>query len=1539
MARKPLSRWQRLLRAALVLALGLVGTVVGFLFWFQTDAGQLWLREVVEELVQGTMGEGTLQIGGLDVRRFGVVEADDVVLTDGEGREVLRIDEVRANYRIKPAERLIVLNRVQLQGGEVDLRMDPEGLLDLQRMFPPSDQEGPAPSVPWDVALQSVVVQGVHWAYGDPSGTLAEGTLGLSGTGRGSGTVWTVQVLDASGELTEPGLGPYTVVGEVAYDLEGSVELRRLDIDVADSEILVEGRVDLDPEVAVDLTIDATLDLDGLERMTGDVGAKGTPNAELGIEGPLTAMVVTGRVLQEQGSVGVDLVVGVDEQITYSGTLTPRSLDLTTLLDAVTEQTTLSGEVELDGAGVSWPQDLTATGVVSLSESVGWGYQVPEATATWALKEGLVSLTGFRYSADWCEVTGSGRLTEVMVDVDIVARCRDLSGLAEFGVPDARGAATVTGRMVADWSQAVTVDFDGYAVGWSLAYADYGLVDRYEGLVSADWDDSSGATAVATRSAIEGISSYGAFIPTAEAGWEVVYTLDGTATWRATFTGRDVVYTDAVVAELSGETTGTLGPDGSLQTVVGVDVGAVGYERFTAEWGRVDLVVVDTGLQVEADLFDGTESVLHLDGGGDYEAGVYRFQQLEAGAETGVRWRAERPVAVTLTESGVTGLDFAVSSAAGRIEAIGTLGTEGPVEALVQTQSLQLAYLSFLFPEAGLYVGTIDADLAITGRAEAVELDGILRANSLMIPGQVWGLSGVVLMDSAPGQILVSGRLDDVQGQLLDFRGSVPAVLDLGSPRVLPRNPISGDAVLQVADSSRLEATFPVLGPLPPCEVAGAVQVGGTLINPLVEGSLGLLVAGGAPQEWFRLDADLLLEDGEVTLGARGYDRRARLLTVDGEASTDIETVTVWLFEEGPEPDMERVASWVLNIDLRVVPLFIPVATLGHFVTMPPDLGGKLSGAVRISGNPERPEFGGGLQLTEAAVGELAIAPAVVGLSPAEGGYTIFGLFGFSDDPEAPPHMLNVDGTVPFVLDLADFDLDREMAREGLKLRVAGDGLPLALAALADPAISEASGLIVIDGTVSGSLAKPVPDLVLDMEEGAFTYADINVRFPSIHLDSTLKGPTWTLHELTLQSEPTQVSALGRLAGVAEKTKITDTLVEGVIGALNEVLPLPCAEDFEVGQLTVRGAATLSGFALAAVDMDICSRAAWLSATEEMTLAVGTELSLEGDWPELQLEGDTQVARGVMVFDEDFFIDQGTLRLDPNLTVIRVDREAYQAVRAEPDFWWPWDINIEVDLNRATQLTAVVPLLEGYESLGLQELRLENAAMDGKLRVHMNRDLLETFGEVSVMRGVVEVMNTDFKVATGNLVFSGNPYNPSLDLDAARNTGRYGIIGVRIGQSAEVPSLEFYSDQDLTNTDILSILLIGVPTDELSGGAGDIMAVVGLMAGGVLTEQVEGLGLGGALFDSFQVSTTGDYRTDDLSGEAVQQTDYTATFGRSLGNRGYLEVEWDASLDDNEVSRWDVTLEFIITRRLQAEFTKTAEDGQAGADLLYTWKF
>jgi hypothetical protein len=1536
-----LSRRAKLLRLLLVVFLVVSGATTGGVMWFQRDGGQEWVRAMVVQQVQNIMGEGEFQIGDLSTDQWGVLELEDVVLTDEVGREVVHLDRVRLGYGIE--DRTLVVSELSVLGGNADLRLDEDGVLDIQRLFPPGTEDSPPPEVPIPVVLEAITVADVDWAYSDVGKTLASGDVHLTATGRGEGTLWTISGLEGRGTLTEPTLGPYAFEGDVAYDLVGRADLLGVQVLVADSEVLLEGQVFIEDEPRLELTVDATADLDGLERMTGDVGLKGRPNVEVGISGPLSAMAVEGRVLLPSGNAGIAVVVGVGESITYEGTVTPKDIELMEVLDAVSEPTTLSGELELNGAGVEWPDDLTATGTVLLSDSVGWGYALPEAQATWELEGGVITLTGFRYTADWCEVTGDGHLTETTMDVDIVAACSDLRGLAEFQVPDAHGAARVTGRVLADWSAAVTVDFDGYVVGYRVGYADYAVMSRYEGPVSADWDDTSGATAVGTRSSIEGIDSYGAFIPTAQAGWEAIYTLDGTTTWRAEFAGQDAVYLDGTLKEATGLTTGTLGGDGSLVADVELDLVSPVYERFDAGWGDATIHVVDTQLAVVADLYDGDEEVLHLDGGGDYEVGRYRFTDVRVGPETGVQWASSRPVEVLLTEFGVAELDVDFKSAAGRVEALGTLATEGPVEALVHAEGFQVAYLAGVFPEYGTYVGMVDADLAITGRADAVELDGIVRATSVMVPGQVWGLSAVIEVDTAPGEVLLEGRLDDMEGHLLAFRAALPAVLDLSSPKPLTSAPLSGDAVLQRSDAVRLQTTLPVLGKLPPCELSGSMDLSGTLLDPTVDLSAGLYVAGGDPQEWFRLDMDAHLEGGEVEISAAGYDRGERLLLVDGGATTDIASITSWIFEGGPEPQMDAVATWMPDFELRVVPLFVSVDTMAHFVQMPDDLHGKLSGAVRIHGNPEKPEFGGGLQLTEAAVGEVTIAPAVVGLSPAEGGYAVFGTFGFQAPDEDDPDTLQVStvavrGTVPFVLDLADFDIEREMAREGLELTVEGDGVPLALARLADPGIRDARGLVRVEGAIDGSLAAPKPDLEVALVDGAFTHVDLKVRFPDIDLDSQLVGTQWQLNSLRLASEPTETSAIARVAGL-DPTQLSSAVVNTVEGVLKDTKPLACASEFglDPGEVLVFGTTQLSGFSLDAVRLNVCTRAAWLSATPEMTLAVGTDLEMRGIWPDLMVAGSTKIASGDMVFDESFFIDQGTLRIDPQL---QIERPGYEAlVRGEDarDFWWPWDIRVMVDLNNATKLTAVVPMLEGYESVQLQELRLENADVDGVVHVEMHKDTLRAFGEVNVVRGSVEVMNKDFRVERGVLVFSGDYENPVVDLQATRNTGRYGNIGVIIGQTALDPSLEFTSDENLTNTDMLSILLVGVPTDQLGGGNGDLLTVVSLMAEGVITEQAEGIA--GGLFDSFQVSTTGDAITDESGQISGEQTDVTATFGKNLGNRLYLEVEWDAVKDDDEVSQWDITLEFIIARRLQAEFTKTAEDGQAGADLLYTWKF
>ena len=205
--KKERTRRARLLRALLVLLLLFVGSMGGGLSWFQAKWGQDWLHAFVEGQVRHMMGEGGFEIGGVDADQWGVIELSDVVLTDGTDREVVRLDRVRAEYRVDLDEQRVVVDELLVRGGEVDLLLDEEGLLDLERMFPPSGKD--PFELPGDVQLRSIVIQDVHWAYTDAEQTLAMGTLGLNATGAGSGTVWSFDIVSGGGVLEEPTLGDF----------------------------------------------------------------------------------------------------------------------------------------------------------------------------------------------------------------------------------------------------------------------------------------------------------------------------------------------------------------------------------------------------------------------------------------------------------------------------------------------------------------------------------------------------------------------------------------------------------------------------------------------------------------------------------------------------------------------------------------------------------------------------------------------------------------------------------------------------------------------------------------------------------------------------------------------------------------------------------------------------------------------------------------------------------------------------------------------------------------------------------------------------------------------------------------------------------------------------------------------------------------------------------------------------------------------------------------------------------------------------------
>ncbi len=1497
-----------------MLAVALAVAVFAVLAWLASPPGNAWLAATIEEEVTRSMGEGRMRIGSLESKLVdGHLRVEELALEDGSGRVVIGLDSAELQLRPHLAQRTMDVDGLHLVGLYIDLRVDTEGELDVSRMFPSSD--GPVPQLPFDLELRDVQLDDGAFSYGtDDQLYLDIQAIHLSGSGSGSGQLIVLETLTGFGRLDEPELGAIAIDGEVAYDLRGAVELSELGLklDKGRGWATVEGLVDVEDGTVLDLVVRGELDGEALVPVTGDVGLHGRLGVDARALGPLHELGVTGTFAAPEGSAGVDVIVDLeDPEIAYRGKITPDGLDVGSFVSTIEEPTVLSGEVDLAGRGVIWPDGLEASLEVQLEDSLGWGYRLPGATARLEVQDGQAQVTGFHYEAWWGEVQGSGLLTEVLCDLDLEATVWDLQGLEEFEADGLSGAADATGRLRADWStEEVQVTFDGRLHARKAGYEDYVTLGRYRGPIHVEVDGLR-VHAEGEDAEIDEIDASGVTLAYATGSWVADVDPAGNVAWtavadaaavRVSDLGADAVYVDA---------RGSVGADGSI--LVDSDMGVLNpaYDRFDAERGDATLVLVDSAFTIQLDLWDGSERVGKLRGGGDLDARDYRFEEVSLGAESGVVWKNNGPVVFTLNQDydGAEELEAHIQSVAGTVVASGRIGLSGPVSARVELDGLVVPYLAALYPEelAG-WTGNVDAGLEIGGTAEEPDIDGWVAVTALSVPGKAWGLNAEVDVESLDDLVQLGGHIDDQQGQLLAFRASIPADTRLEAPRLITREPVAAEVVLQPSATERLRTTFPALTDLPPGEASAQLLVAGTLANPSVDLRVGARVAAGEPREFIRLDTTLTIEDGAVALVGTGHDRGVRILDFSGSAATHAHTVTAWLFEEGPEPDFEAPATWVSDLQLTVLPRGVEVDLIRRFVEVPEGLEGSVTGAIAVSGQPDRPKLGGGLQLTEGRIDNITVSPAVIGLSSEEGGWQAFGTFGFAGGELQELRTIDISGHVPFDLHISsDFDLDAELAREGLDLRLTGDGVPLGVLVLADPAIDNAEGILDIEGSIVGSLADPLPELELVLEDGRLEHHDYRVAFEDIDLRVVAARTTLSVELFRLSSRP------------------LDRQRAGFFEELGQRRTLPCVSEFGLapGETMASGVAQISELSLDAVDLDVCASEAWYSANEEMLLQASGDLEMNGFWPQLTVTGQAVADRVELTYEEDDFLDDRGLRLDPFLTVVRPSATIASAAPEDPpEFWYPWDILVDVDLNRRARLNVTVPFMESYSSLGLSTIRLAEGDLDGELQVHMLEDTLEVLGEVETIRGNIEVVNSDFALQEGTITFGGAEYwNPTLDLRAKRQTGGYGVIEVVVGQTVELPTLEFRSDRGYTNTDILSILLFGKPTDELGQGAGSLLTT---QVTGIISEQIEGIDTS-QIFDAFSLETGAQ---GGVGGVRV---------GWQVGSRGWVEVAWRAadSREDDETP-YSVTAEWIMTRRLQAEFSL---DEEPSADLLTTWRF
>ncbi|HZP44815.1 MAG TPA: translocation/assembly module TamB [Candidatus Binataceae bacterium] len=169
-------------------------------------------------------------------------------------------------------------------------------------------------------------------------------------------------------------------------------------------------------------------------------------------------------------------------------------------------------------------------------------------------------------------------------------------------------------------------------------------------------------------------------------------------------------------------------------------------------------------------------------------------------------------------------------------------------------------------------------------------------------------------------------------------------------------------------------------------------------------------------------------------------------------------------------------------------------------------------------------------------------------------------------------------------------------------------------------------------------------------------------------------------------------------------------------------------------------------------------------------------------------------------------------------------------------------------------------------------IRHENAEVELDGRVRITKDPggpIMLIGEVDTVRGWVNFHDKRFNLVSGRILFTGgSTVNPSLDIDAQYVINQY-TIDILVTGTAAKPQIKLQSQPQLAQADILSLILFGTTTDQLSQNQKSN-----------LQQQAQSMALGAAgqaLAQSLGLESLGV----TVSGESV-------SFGHYIGRNTYI---------------------------------------------------
>jgi autotransporter translocation and assembly factor TamB len=345
------------------------------------------------------------------------------------------------------------------------------------------------------------------------------------------------------------------------------------------------------------------------------------------------------------------------------------------------------------------------------------------------------------------------------------------------------------------------------------------------------------------------------------------------------------------------------------------------------------------------------------------------------------------------------------------------------------------------------------------------------------------------------------------------------------------------------------------------------------------------------------------------------------------------------------------------------------------------------------------------------------------------------------------------------------------------------------------------------------------------------------------------------------------------------------------------------------GDLTGSGYIRMDGFDPGELSVDLRARQFTVSDTRDARAVISFDSKLVGTLDRPELTGS------MIVNSANIYLDNFGERI-----VEDVQLEGEEPLQA-PSMYDSLSIRMRVQVDPNVWMRNRTSPELAIELLGDLDL-LKDSGSD-----------LMAFGSLSTRQGYAMQYGKRFQIERGQLTFSGDPFNPNLDIVSLYELRVPEDIEIRylIGGTVSDPTFDFTSNPEMELENIISYTLFGKPFGALftwqqsfSGGGGG-SALARDAAIGVLVDRLESLATESLGIDVLQIDSNRQGETVTTSIKA----------GKYITDKLFVAVLNELG-GSEAVTR--VVLEYYIRRNLLLVVTQ-GNDRRSGIDILWKYEY